>query len=334
MTRNILIATIFTLFTTFLLGGIFIYESRRLPAATAAVTAEQIERGARDYEQYCATCHGLTGEGQLQYAAPQLNNIVQRYQESGQFEAENGIQAKYGTMRNFIEATLVAGRAGTPMPAFGASGTLRDDQIRNITSYVLSWNGQVPEAAQLIAGLYATDTVPTPDPLANPVSQGEQVFINKGCNACHRMDDQTQVGPGLGGLFQPGGTAAFGEVLPNNQPVTEENVRAWIQGGSAAFEENINDQQGNDYPVMPGFALMDEEWANLLVWLQAHNRDGSLTEEAQRIIDEAAQGAPVENPAAPSPQPTTPPANPVAPDQPQPTGPEGQPEASPASETP
>ncbi len=93
MTRNILIATIFTLLTTFLLGGIFIYEGQRLPAATAAVTAEQIERGARDYEQYCGmACHGIAGQGGVAFGAPSLNDIVQRYQEDGRFEAPNGIR--------------------------------------------------------------------------------------------------------------------------------------------------------------------------------------------------------------------------------------------------
>ena len=40
--------------------------------------------------------------------------------------------------------------------------------------------------------------------------------------------DQKLVGPGLGGLFQPEGTAAFGTKLPNGKDVTEENVHEWI----------------------------------------------------------------------------------------------------------
>ncbi|HEX6291353.1 MAG TPA: cytochrome c [Herpetosiphonaceae bacterium] len=296
MTRNILIATIFSLATAILLGIIFVSEADRLPEATAAITAEQIERGARDYEQYCATCHGLAGEGGVKFGAPQLNNIVQRYtqSQSGQpapFDQPNGIKEKYGSMANYIEAILFSGIRGTPMPAWGQpQGPLRPDQITNITTYVLSWNGNVPEAAIKVANRVATEQAPTADPNANPVSQGEIVFTQKGCVGCHAMTDEKRVGPGLGGLFQPDGTAAFGTELPNGKPVNDENVKEWILNGSAGFPENNNDLQGNDYPPMPGFALTDEEYETLSVWLKAHNRDGSLTEEAQQIIEQAKQG--------------------------------------------
>lgn len=316
MTRNILIATIFSLATAILLGIIFIGETRRLPEATAAVTAEQIERGARDYEQYCATCHGIAGQGGVQFGAPQLNNIVYRYMNpdasgTAPFDQPNGIKEKYGTLRNYIEAILISGIRGTPMPAWGQpQGPLRQDQIENITSYVLAMNigqaeGNVTDAALQTANRIATEQAPTPDPNANPVTAGEQIFIAKGCNACHNMNSADKVGPGLGGLFQPEGTEAFGTNLPNGQPVNEETVLEWIRLGSAGFPENNNSLSGQDYPPMPGIAVTDEEYAQLLVWLQAHNRDGSLTEEAQQIIDEAQQGQPANLPnQQPSPQPT------------------------------
>jgi cytochrome c oxidase cbb3-type subunit 3 len=320
MTRNILIATIFSLATAILLGFVFINESGRLPKATAAISAEQIERGARDYEQYCATCHGLAGQGGVQYAAPQLNNISARYltadaSGTAPFDAPNGIKEKYGTLRNYMEATLYSGIRGAPMPAFGATGTMRQDQIENVVSYVLSWNNNVPAGASTAAALAATAAAPTPDPNANPVSQGELVFKNKGCVGCHSMAENKLVGPGLGGLFQEGGTAAFGTQLPNGKEVSEENVLEWIRGGSAGFPENNNDLQGNDYTPMPAIQVTDDEYASLLVWLQAHNRDGSLTEEAQQIIQDASGGqtAPPQQTTA---QPTGQPNQPAAPNSP------------------
>lgn len=321
MTRNILIATIFSLATAILLGIIFVGESQRLPEATAAISAEQLERGARDYEQYCATCHGLAGQGEVKFGAPRLNNIVQKYtlSQNGQppaFDQPNGIKEKYGSMRNYIEATLFSGIRGTPMPAWGQpQGPLRRDQISNITSYVLSWNGQIPEAAVQTADRVATEQAPTPDPDANPVSQGQIVFTQKGCVGCHAMNDQKLVGPGLGGLFQPEGTAAFGTNLPNGKPVNEADVREWIQGGSAAFPENNNDLQGQDYSPMPGFALTDDEWSRLLVWLQAHNRDGTLTPEAEQLI-QGAQGGEGTGESQPTAQPTGQPNQPGAPNSP------------------
>lgn len=324
MTRNILIATIFSLATAIMLGIIFIGESRRLPAADAAVTAERIERGARDYEQYCANCHGLAGQGGVNAGAPQLNNIVQRYMEPDAqgnvpFEQDNGIQDKYGTLRNYIEATLFSGIRGTAMPAFGATGTLRQDQIENITTYVLSWGGYegtLPDAALRSANLEATRVAPTADPNANPLAQAELAFNGAGCNACHLMNDQRSAAgaPGLGGLFQPGGTAAFGELLPNGEPVNEENVLAWIHGGTLAFPENIESQDGQEYGVMPGFPnVTDEQYQQMLIWLRAHNRDGSLTEEAQQLQQQGQEGAPAPDPSV---QPTGQPNQPTAPDSP------------------
>ncbi len=296
MTRNILVATIFTLGTALLLGAIFLQESPRLEEASGAITAERVERGARDFEQYCATCHGLGGQGGG--VGPRINNIEARYytpDAEGNIPADapNGINEKYGTLRNYIEATLFSGIRGAPMPAFGAQGTLRQDQIENITSYVLSWSSPVtttdsgydglPEGVAARADLEATRVAPTPDPNANPVAAGGLVFQNKGCVGCHVMTSEGRTGPGLGGLFQPEGTAAFGTVLPNNQPVNEENVRAWINGGTAGFDQNINDLTGKDWPQMPGIALTDEEWAKLLVWLREHNRDGTLTPRGQEL---------------------------------------------------
>jgi mono/diheme cytochrome c family protein len=329
MTRNILIATVFSLATAVLLGIIFIGESRRMPSATAAITAERIERGARDYEQYCATCHGLAGQGNVnETAASPLNNIVFRYnqiQPDGRPLAnqENGIVEKYGTLGNYIEATLYSGIRGRPMPAFGAQGTLRPDQIENITAYVLSMNvgaeeGNMPEAAIVSANLEATRTAPTADPNANPFDAGGEIFAARGCTGCHLMNDQVLVGPGLGGLFQPGGTAAYGELLPNGEPITEETVYDWIIKGTAGFPNRIEPQDGREYPPMPGFPnVTPEDYEQMLVWLRGHNRDGSLTEEAEALRAQGTGGEGGGEDGAPRPQqtpiPTGVPASPAAP---------------------
>jgi cytochrome c oxidase cbb3-type subunit 3 len=322
MTRNILIATIFSLATAILLGIIFVGESHRLPEATAAISAEQLERGARDYEQYCASCHGLAGQGGVRFGAPALNDIVQRYTQgqNGQpapFDQPNGVKEKYGSMRNYIEAILFSGIRGTPMPAWGQpQGPLRRDQIQNITGYVLSWNGNVPESAKQSANRIATEQAPTPDPKANPVSQGEIVFQQKGCVGCHAMSDQKMVGPGLGGLFEPEGTAAYGNQLPNGKPVNDETVKEWILSGTAPFQaQHIEPKDGQQYPPMPAVAVTDEEYAKLLVWLKAHKRDGTLTEEAQQIIEQGQQGQ-GSGAVEPTVQPTGRPNQPGAPNSP------------------
>src|SRR5687768_288649 len=107
MTRNILLGTLFTLASAVALLVIFLTEEAvRMPEALAATEATQLERGASDYEQYCAVCHGLAGQGAAnETGAPRLNNIVQRYTTPNDqgvvaFDQRYGVKEKYGTMRN------------------------------------------------------------------------------------------------------------------------------------------------------------------------------------------------------------------------------------------
>ncbi len=319
MTRNILLATLFTLGSAIALVVIFLTEkSIRMPAATAATEAVQIERGARDYEQYCATCHGLAGQGMAnETGAPSLNNIVQRYMSPGQdgtvpFEQKYGIKEKYGSMRNYIEATLISGIRGTPMPAWSqtAGGPLRMDQIEYITDYVMSWNGQAPESAIAVAETVAAEARPTADPNATPFGAGQVMFTNKGCVGCHAADDSKIVGPGLGGLFQPEGTAAYGTKLPNGRDVNDANVLEWIRKGTDGFPgEHIAPLDGQEYGKMPAVPITDEEYATLLNYLRAIRRDGTPVEGANAAVPTSEAGT-----VQPTIQPTTQPGNSANPD--------------------
>lgn len=74
---------------------------------------------------------------------------------------------------------------------------------------------------------------------------GQTIFQSR-CAKCHTTTDVRRVGPGLGGLFER-------ERLPNGQPITEDNVRAWItQGGGE----------------MPPQRLLTEELDALIVYLK------------------------------------------------------------------
>jgi mono/diheme cytochrome c family protein len=314
MTRNILLATLFTLGSAVALMVVFLTEKTiRLPEASAATQAVQLERGARDYEQYCSPCHGLAGQGNAnQFGAPRLNNIVQRYTTKNAngdipFEAQYGIKQKYGTMRNYIEATLISGVRGTPMPAWGqqAGGPLRMDQIENITAYILSWNGQPPQSAVEVAETVAAQNQPTANPNATPLGKGQAVFASKACIGCHNPNDKKLVGPGLGGLFQPGGTKSFGTKLPNGKDVNEANVFEWITKGSAGFPNTSYDgQDGEKYSQMPAIALTQDDYNSLLNYLKAIKRDGTL-------VPGAAKGQPASpgGTLKPTIQPTTQPGN-------------------------
>ena len=66
------------------------------------------------------------------------------------------------------------------------------------------------------------------------------------CSACHNLNAETKVGPGLAGLFEK-------SELPNGNPVNEENLKEWVRTGGGA---------------MPGLPLSDSELEELVAFLE------------------------------------------------------------------
>jgi cytochrome c len=91
-------------------------------------------------------------------------------------------------------------------------------------------------AATLLLGLAALAACGGGQPAGGDPAKGQQVFTNTGCAGCHTTSDQKLVGPGLAGLFKPGGPKLPSGVdyqgnLPNGKPINEQNVMDWIKTG-------------------------------------------------------------------------------------------------------
>ncbi|HNP69704.1 MAG TPA: c-type cytochrome [Kouleothrix sp.] len=292
MTRNLTIATVFLLAATLLLGYIWVRENTVLAQREQRFNGALLTRGARDYEQYCASCHGLTGEGGVANGAPQINNLPNTLGD--RLNGATGIVAKYGTVRNFVEATITSGVRGTAMPRWSArlGGPLRDDQIANIAAYVSSWWGpegstspNISADAAAAAAAYkkaqqAAASAGAPD---TPVGRGNAIF-QANCSSCHNLNskDSGVPAPGLGGLFGPDGTAAFGKKLPNGKDATPENWAEWVKKGGAAFANSAIQPASGFGPyviaAMPGFPQFDDkQLGDLLAFLSTHDRDGNTS---------------------------------------------------------
>jgi mono/diheme cytochrome c family protein len=248
--------------------------------------------------------------------APPINNLPTTLQEQGRLEGPTGITAKYGTVRNFVDATITSGVKGTAMPRWSnrLGGPLRDDQIRNIAFYVSKWwatpgntNPNITgDAAGVAANFKATAQAAALAQAASdtPVGRGQAIFTAQ-CAACHSLNDKDSgiPAPGLGGMFTPEGTAAFGTQLPNGKPVDPANFFEWVKLGGAAFKaQEIQPASGHGpyiIEAMPPFpTLTDEQLADLLAFISVHDRSG---EESLPPIGPDGQPLPEEPAGTPTP---------------------------------
>ena len=118
------------------------------PAATYSTQPVQGDalHGKQLFAQYCAACHGATGEGGVgtgvTYSRPRDLPIMAPALHNPGFLAS--------TTDSMIKSTLMKGRNDTPMTSFIKLG-LKEDDINDIVSYVRSFEQQpLAESAKLL----------------------------------------------------------------------------------------------------------------------------------------------------------------------------------------
>lgn len=239
-------------------------EEIRMVQFAQAYQAEAIEVGADLFEVNCTGCHGLKGDG-IQGLAPSLNDrhfFTQRLQEVG-WE---------GTLQDYIIATVSTGRSvstrpeqyvggGKPaMPAWSQQygGPLREDQIRDIATFILNWEPTAMGEAELAA--LPTPT-PAPEEAGDPVARGRQLFTERGCGGCHTIEGVSTgaVAPNLTQIGKVGATREEGVSA-------EEYIRGSILNPNAYVVEGY---QPNLMPQNYGEQLSQQELDDLVAFLLA-----------------------------------------------------------------
>ncbi len=164
----------------------WLIEPTRINNAVDDFYEADVAAGRAEYQNACASCHGVNLEGgsaphpspdvDAPWPAPALDNIVARYADS----------EIVPDVREFILLTLIHGRPGTPMNAFGiaAGGVYSDNQLEQITTYILSvQTGEIPEAQAFVG------------------RSGEDVF-EVSCARCHGPNAEGYVGPQLWNVYE------------------------------------------------------------------------------------------------------------------------------------
>jgi mono/diheme cytochrome c family protein len=259
MTTRILIGVLVFFFSMVLIVAIGINEPDRMDTFDASTDARSIEEGAMLFETNCIGCHGVQGRG-IAGVAPALNDynfFVNRLEEVG-FS---------GSLRSYVLGTVAAGRPvmsadwPAPMPTWGQAygGPLREDQIEDLTNFILNW-----EAEAVVAGPAATEA---PGEVSeDPVERGMNFFISNGCGGCHTvagLDGAAgQVGPELTHIA----TVAAGRVPDQT---AEEYIRTSIVNPSAYLvEECPTGPCVNAMPANFGERLSPQELEDILTYLQ------------------------------------------------------------------
>jgi len=291
MTRNLFAAAIFTLASAFLVLYVWYGEMEGMRVRNARIEGGKLAKGAFDFESNCARCHGLTGEG---ISGKRLNFLyfkkpdgteVGTLIEEGRWVGTNQIKEKYGTIRNFIEATATSGIRDTAMLVWSHrfGGPLRDDQITNVASYIMNWQGNLPEGAQQSASTYQAQEIAKAMEGDDPVTVGEAVYKST-CSSCHNLDTTTRVGPGQGGMFGPDGTKSFGHILPNGKKISFENFRDWVHKGSIGYMKELAEpiepywDPTKKRTVMTPFATInDKAILSLIAYMSQYDRSAKAT---------------------------------------------------------
>jgi mono/diheme cytochrome c family protein len=264
-----------------------VIEEPRMQAQTANWEGRAIEKGAELYANNCYTCHGVDGKG-LPSVAPALNSkyfFTQRLADVGWT----------GSLRDYVELTVAAGRPSKintqwaqimPTWSHNFGGPLRDDQVENVTLFVLNWEKDAmaqgtpdnPDPWQSFADApskaVASDgsapVAEVPVEAAGPRTP-QELFAGAtgmGCSGCHNLDlpqtadSRGPVGPNMANLPETAGTRVSGE-----------DAETYVHNSIVAPNAFVN--EGYMTGIMPqNFTdRMSEEEINALVaWLLDPNR--------------------------------------------------------------
>lgn len=138
--KTMLAASVALMMSMVLIGGCSTSNSALIQPASGT----QYETGQRVYNQNCASCHGLNGEGQYPQnpMQPDANGLIGA-------PPHNATGHTWHHADQLLIQTIKAGSTAPgfhPMPAFGDK--LSDDDIRAVLAYIKTWWGPEELSAQ------------------------------------------------------------------------------------------------------------------------------------------------------------------------------------------
>jgi mono/diheme cytochrome c family protein len=156
----------------------------------ASTDTRNQSRAEANYQRYCASCHGETGQGNgpaAEYLYPKPRNLVTAPYK---FTSTPGGQPPAD---RDLHRTISEGLAGTGMPGFGS--LLSDNEIDGLVEYVKELS---PRFEQLSEPEPISIPQP-PEPTDKLISKGKNLYQKNACWTCHGRDGEGD-GPSAEGL--------------------------------------------------------------------------------------------------------------------------------------
>jgi len=162
----------------FFLALCIVAVGRVMVSAQTSTETEVLELGARLYNENCAVCHGIDGQGRV-----------------GARLAKDWPSIRPDAT---IRTNISNGIVGSVMPGWSLAngGPLSDSEINAIVAYILSWQtGGIPD--------FTPSSTATPRPPIEPVPEVEgdpdrgAVLYDENCVLCHGLNGEGRVGTRL-----------------------------------------------------------------------------------------------------------------------------------------
>ena len=240
----------------------------------AALPVGQVEEGQAIYEERCAACHGLAGDGQ----GPGAERLFVKPRDftRDEYKIKSTAGDEFPSREDLIEV-IAQGMPGSSMPAW--EGTLSESEIGAVADYVQTFGRFFSQEG------YGTTIIDVPsrvNPSEESIARGRELYLGEiECVRCHGQEGRGD-GPSAFELTDNAGHVIYPADL--TQP--------WLfRGGAEPEDIYLRLQTGLTGSPMPSFAdaLAEEDTWHLVNYILSLSA-GVSPEPAVLLVSEFVDG--------------------------------------------